>query len=127
MASGKEEEKGGYWGWSRAAGILERLPARPELLQRSAKVEKPEGVRLPWPRFSGHISVRGGTGREGEGKWESAGILGQVAIPREGWSSGPLANQSNSNFCLQGVCGNGRKKIKFLFLKISNLGNPNFG
>jgi hypothetical protein len=25
---------------------------------------------LPWPRFSGQISVREGTGREGEGKWE---------------------------------------------------------
>jgi hypothetical protein len=34
------------------------------------KWESLRRVRLPWPRFSGQISVREGTGREGEGKWE---------------------------------------------------------
>jgi hypothetical protein len=44
-------------------------------------------------------------------------ILEQVASLREGWSSCPLSNQSNLNFCLPGVCGNGRKNSESEILK----------
>jgi hypothetical protein len=42
---------------------------------------------LPWPRFSGQISVRGGKGREGEGKW------GCGRVSRASWMAIGAAGQ----------------------------------
>jgi hypothetical protein len=68
VVSGKEKERGGCWGWSRATGYRIGSQARQKLLQRSAKVGKPERGFGPLPWSSGQIMVRGGNRERGGGK-----------------------------------------------------------
>jgi hypothetical protein len=58
------------WGWSRAAGNLERLLARQDKVSTGIQRGADWRAVMALPRFSGQVSVRGGKGRKGEGKWE---------------------------------------------------------
>jgi hypothetical protein len=58
------------WGWSHAAGNLERLSARQDKVSTGIQRGAEGRAEMALPRFSGQVSVRGCKGRKGEGKWE---------------------------------------------------------